>query len=85
MNRFLLSLARFLLDGCHASEPRRIANLAHDLGPPRHIELLENMVDVMFDRRHAQAQLAADLLVREAAAYQIKDFALPVGQIRVEG
>ena len=34
------------------------------------LELLENMVDMMLDRRHAQARLSANLLVRQSLAEQ---------------
>jgi hypothetical protein len=48
--------------------PGRSANMTCGPGLSRHTELLENVVDVMFDGRHAQAQKVADLLVRKAAA-----------------
>src|SRR6476619_962592 len=56
--------------------PRLAAHLLHNLRAPRKPELLENVVNVVFDRRHAQTQLGADLLIRQPVADQRRDLAL---------
>ena len=56
--------------------PRLTAHLLHNLRTPRKPELLENIVNVVLDRRHAQTQLGADLLIGQPVADQRRDLAL---------
>jgi len=61
-------------------------NPAHDggrLGAPADAELLEDVVDVVLDRRHLDAQAGGDLLVGESLPDEAEDLALAAGQQHV--
>src|SRR4051794_1551041 len=57
-------------------DPRCVANPLHGLGASRDLQLLEHVVNMVFDGGHAHEELTPDLLVRESAAEELQHFAL---------
>src|SRR6185437_13306568 len=57
--------------------PRLIANAAHGLSTAGQMKLIEHVVDMMLDGRHAQDELTRDFLVGQSLADEAQDIAFP--------
>src|SRR5262245_41566659 len=63
-----------------AGYPRLVPQTGHSFGAPANTELGENFMDMVFDRRFAQAELPCNLFVRKAASKQPQHLAFTPGQ-----
>src|SRR5258708_6768842 len=60
----------------------RTANARSGFTPAMHLKFLENVVDVVLDRRDLDAEVTGDLLVGESLIHEAQGLELPLGQQR---
>ena len=65
------------------SERRSLSQPRHRLGPPMNVELVQDPVNVVFDRRDRDAEALRDLLIRKALVEQVGDLQLTGRKARV--
>src|SRR5688572_2054472 len=62
------------------SREAHTSRLRRDLDPPLHVELAQDVMNVILDGRVLDTERKRDLLVRQALAHQLGDLLLTLGQ-----